>query len=62
MLIGTSDAVRRKRITERLIPWGPTILESTLPPELEEELEQILGGPAARIDDTADVRQRTDVR
>jgi uncharacterized membrane protein len=48
VLIGTSDAVRRKRIAERLIPWGPTILESTLPPELEEELEQILGGQAAR--------------
>jgi len=41
VLCGSSDAVRRKRIAERLVPWNPTILESTLPSELEAEFKEL---------------------
>ncbi len=42
LLCARSDPDRRKKIVERLRVFGPRVLESDLPPELEQELEQSL--------------------
>jgi len=39
-----SDPERRKRIAERLSVFGPKVLESDLPPELEREINSELQG------------------
>ena len=42
LLCARSDAERRAKVIERLRPFGPKLLQSNLPPELEQELEQAL--------------------
>jgi uncharacterized membrane protein len=59
LLVGTSDAVRRKRIAERLIPWGPSTLEMTLPSELEEELQKPVEGRHHTRDDQVITESKT---
>lgn len=44
VLLARSDPDRRKRIVERLSVFGPKVLDSDLPAELEKELEAALQG------------------
>jgi uncharacterized membrane protein len=45
ILIGSSDAERRRKIVERLRPFAPRLLESDLPPAVEAEVTQLLQKP-----------------
>ena len=42
ILLARSDAARRERVFERLRAAKPTVLESDLPPDLEQSLQQAL--------------------
>src|SRR5262245_14132528 len=44
IILGRSDAERRRKIAERLQNFSPKLLESDFPPELERELSQELEG------------------
>jgi uncharacterized membrane protein len=46
MFVGRSDPERRKQIIERLRPFGPKILQSDLPPDLEREIQAEFDKPA----------------
>jgi uncharacterized membrane protein len=39
VLLGTTDSERRQKIEERLQGFGGKILESDLPPEIQQEIE-----------------------
>jgi uncharacterized membrane protein len=45
LLCARSDAERRRKVLETLAAYGPKVLESDLPPELEQELERALQQP-----------------
>ena len=45
LICARSDADRRRKVLETLAAYGPKVLESALPPELEQELEQALQEP-----------------
>jgi uncharacterized membrane protein len=42
VMLGRSDPERRKRVVERLRVFGPKVLDSDLPPELERQLDAAL--------------------
>jgi uncharacterized membrane protein len=44
ILLGRSDPARRKQILERMQAFNPRVLESDLPPEVEQQLEAELQG------------------
>jgi uncharacterized membrane protein len=45
VLLARSEPERRMKVVERLRIFAPKILESDLPPELEQELEQLMREP-----------------
>jgi uncharacterized membrane protein len=47
ILLGRSDAERRQHVMARLRKFDPKVLESDLPPELEQELTRSLEGKEA---------------
>jgi uncharacterized membrane protein len=47
VLFARSDQERRSKVMERLRTFGPKVLDSDLPPELEQELERNLQSQAA---------------
>lgn len=47
VILGRSDAQRRQRVIEQLGPFQPTLIESDLPTDLENELQRSLAKPAA---------------
>ena len=47
LLCGSSDPEHRQKVFERLSQFRPKILESDLPPELEQEVEKRLQGQQA---------------
>jgi hypothetical protein len=40
VLLGRSDAERRRQVVKRLGGWNPQILQSDLPPEMEQAFEE----------------------
>jgi uncharacterized membrane protein len=44
VILGRSDPERRAQVVERLRAFGPKLLESDLPPELEQKLTTALKG------------------
>ena len=45
LLYGRSDPERREMVIERLRQWNPRILQSDMPPELEQEIKASVQGP-----------------
>jgi hypothetical protein len=52
-LLGSSDPERRHKIEERMQGFGGRILESNLPPELQEEIESEIERQKAAQEATA---------
>src|SRR5262245_41057138 len=49
VLYARSDPERRKKIADRLVIFDPKLLESDMPPELEEQIQQEIKAAAQKV-------------